>query len=194
MKSSKGQLSAILILILALFIQMEGMIPKGLMPNIFAGSEDPIILVDEVDGVELKAEIDSKSFSVEKELLIKAFVTNKSSKPIQYFPRTNSYGQKEVMGITLCAMDGKSSFADKYNHVEKHSTDIILQENTLEPGKVLSNDFSLLPYYKENGSVKHVSTGEYIFSLWYSREAGEITKAEFPVKVIKRFGRMYIKL
>jgi hypothetical protein len=66
-------------------------------------------------------------------------------------------------------------------------------EGKLEPGRALAYDFHMLPFYKENGSVKNVMPGSYILSLWYNKNAEEIVKAEFPVTITKRLGKMHIK-
>jgi hypothetical protein len=194
MKSSKGQLTAILILIIALFMQIEGLIPDGLISNIFASSEDPIILSDEIEGVEIKAEIDGKGFNNEKEVIIKATVTNNSRLSFNYYSETKSYGYKEIIGAALKSIDGKSSFTDKLIKEEGFPSIDMVLEGELEPGRTLTHEFRMLPFYKENGSVKHVSEGQYILCIWYNKGIGEITKAEFPIKVVKRFGRMYIKM
>jgi hypothetical protein len=189
MKDSKGQFAVILILMLALFMQMEGM-----LPNIFASREEPIILVDEVDGLKFEAQIDSKSFDNQNEVIIKAAVTNKSDQPTSYYVDTTSKGVRGILGAALVSMDEKSCFTDKFLiDTVKASSNAMALEGMLESGRALVCDFYMLPFYKENGSVKHVTPGNYILSLWYNKSVGEIIKAEFPVTITKKLGKMYIK-
>ncbi|OGO77760.1 MAG: hypothetical protein A2Y23_03955 [Clostridiales bacterium GWB2_37_7] len=189
MKSGKGQLSAIFILIIALFMQME-----GLIPNIFAGNEAPIILTNEIEGVELKAEIESKSFNNENAIIVKVIVINRNPQPISYYAGTTSYGVRGVIGAALSSTDGESSFTDKVDLTGKFVSNAMVLEGKLESGRALTYDFEMLPFYMENGSVKYISSGQYILRLWYNKAAGETIKTEFPMKIVKRFGRMYIKL
>ncbi|MDF2530622.1 MAG: hypothetical protein K0Q65_203 [Clostridia bacterium] len=189
MKDSKGQFAVILILMLALFMQMEGM-----LPNIFASREEPIILVDEVDGLEFEAQIDGKSFDNQNEVIIKAAVTNKSDQPTSYYVDTTSKGVRGILGAALVSMDEKSCFTDKFLiDTVKASSNAMALEGMLESGRALVCDFYMLPFYKENGSMKHVTPGNYILSLWYNKGVGEVIKAEFPVTITKRLGKMYIK-
>jgi hypothetical protein len=190
MKGSKGQFAVILILMLALVMQME-----GILPDIFAGSEDPIQLTDEIDGMEFKAQIDSKSFNKDNEVVIKATVINKSNLLKSYYADKASYGVRGVLGVDLVSTDEKSSFTNKFLlDAAKASSNSMVLDGTLEPGRELVCDFYMLPFYKENGSSKYVMPGNYILSLWYNKDAEEIVKAEFPITVEKRLGKMYIRL
>lgn len=189
MKGSKIQFAVILILMLALVMQMEGM-----LPDIFAGSEKPILFIDEIDGMEFKAQIDSKGFNYENELVIKTIITNKSNLPKNYYASTTSYGVRGVLGATLVSMDKKSSFTDKFqSDATKSSANVMALEGLLEPWRGLVCDFYMLPFYKENGSAKRVTPGKYILSLWYNKDIDEVIKAEFPVTIKKRLSKMYIK-
>lgn len=189
MKGSKRQFAVILILILALFMQMEGM-----LPNIFAINDEPMVLINQVDGMEFEVQIDSKSIDNENEVVIKATVTNKSNLPRSYYANTTSLGTRGVLGAALVSTDEKSSFTDKFLlDAEKESSNDIPLEGMLESGQGLDCDFYMLPFYKENGSVKYVTPGSYTLSLWYNKGVDEVIKAVFPVTITKRFGKMYIK-
>ena len=189
MKDSKRQFAVILILMLALFMQME-----GLLPNIFASREEPIVLVDEVDGLEFEAQIDSKSFDNGNEVIIKAAVTNKSNQPTSYYVDTTFNGVRGILGAALVSLDEKSCFTDKFLFdASMVSSNAMALEGILESGRALVCDFYMLPFYKENGSVKYVAPGNYTLSLWYNKGAGEVIKAEFPLTITKRLGKMYIK-
>jgi hypothetical protein len=170
-------------------MQMEGM-----LPNIFAGNEEPILLIDEVEGMEFRAQIDCKGFSMENELVIKANVRNKNSLPKSYYAGTTSYGIRGVMGAALVSMDELSKFTDKFVlDTENNSSNAMVLEGVLEVGRELACDFNMLPFYKENRNTKQVTPGDYVLSLWYNESVDKVIKAEFPVKVINRFGKMYIK-
>ena len=190
MKGSKIQFAVILILMVALVIQMEGK-----LPDIFAKSEEPILLINEIGGMEFKVQIDSKDFNYENELVIKTMITNKSNLPKNYYSSATSYGVRGVLGATLVSVDKKSSFTDKFqSDAAKSSTNTMALEGLLESGSGLVCDFYMLPFYKENGSAKRVTPGKYILSLWYNNDMEEVTKAEFPVTINKRLNKMYIKL
>lgn len=190
MKGSRGQFIVILILMLALVLQME-----GIMPDIFAGSEEPIQLTDEIDGMEFRAEIDRKGFNKENEVVIKASVTNKSNLLKSYYANTTSYGIRGVLGAALVSTDQKSGFTNKFLlDTAMVPSDSMVLDGVLEPGRELCCNFYMLPFYEENGSSKYVMPGSYILSLWYNKGAEEVIKAEFPVTVSKRLGKMYIKL
>jgi hypothetical protein len=191
MRNSKGQISAILILIIALFLQMEGM--TWMIPNIFAGSDETIVLIAEVEGLEFKAEIDGKSFNEDKELIVNAMVTNKSNRPIHYDEVASSYDKSVVLGASLVSIDGESYFEDKSKQVEKSSSNTSDLRGQLDPGRTLSNRFVKLPFFKENGSIRHVTPGTYVLRIWFCKSEGELIQSEFPMAVTKRFGRMYIK-
>lgn len=189
MKGNKREIAVMLILILALFMHMEG----GL-PNLFARSEEPIVLQEKVEGMEFKALIDSKGFTQEAEIVIKTIISNKSSQPIRYFAGTTSYGIRGVMGAALFSEDNKVKFTDKFMlDFEGASSNAVVLDGMLESGRELTCDFYMLPFYKDNGNVKYVTPGRYILSLWYNKGAGEVVKAEFPLTVSKRLGKMYIK-
>lgn len=190
MKGSKGQFVVILILMLALVMQME-----DILPDIFKENEEPIELTDEIDGMEFKAQIDDKSFSKESEVVIKATVINKSNMLKSYYAETTSYGMRGVLGAALVSTDEKSSFTNKFIlDTAKSSSNEIVLDGMLEPGRELACNFYMLPFYEENGSSKSVTPGSYILSLWYNKDAEEVIKAEFPISVTKRMGKMYIKL
>lgn len=189
MKGSKIQFAIILILMLVLAMQME-----GLLPDIFAGSEKPILLIDEIDGMEFKAQIDSQGFNYENELVIKTAITNKSNLPKNYCASTDSGGVRGILGATLVSMDKKSSFTDKFlADATKSSASPMVLEGLLESGRGLVCDFHMLPFYKENGSAKRVTPGKYVLSLWYKKDTEVVIKAEFPVTIEKRLSKMYIK-
>jgi hypothetical protein len=189
MKGSKIQIAIILILMLALVMQMEGK-----LPDIFAGSEKPILFIDEVDGMEFKAQIDSNVFNYENELVIKTVVTNKSNLPKNYYSKTASYGTRGILGATLVSADKKSCFTDKFNSVITKSTDNAVElEGLLESGRELVCNFYMLPFYNENGHAKLVPPGKYILCLWYNKDTDAVVKAEFPVTINKRLNKMYIK-
>ena len=190
MKGSKGQFAVIIILMLALVMQME-----GILPDIFAGSEVPIQLIDEIDGMEFKAQIDSKSFNNDSEVVIKATVINKSNLPKSYYADTTSYGIRGVLGAALVSTDEKSSFTNKFllDDVKASSNSMVL-DGMLEPGRELVCNFYMLPFYKENGLSKYVTPGSYTLSLWYNKGAEEVIKAEFPLTITKRLGKMYIRM
>jgi hypothetical protein len=190
MKGSKGQFAVILILMLALVMQME-----GILPNIFAGSEKAVLLVDEIDGMEFKAQIDSRGFNYENELVIKTVITNKSNLPKNYYASTTSNGVRGILGAALVSMDNKSCFTDKFlSDATKPSADTMATEGLLESGRELVCDFYMLPFYNENGRARRVTPGKYILSLWYNRDTEEVIKAEFPITIEKRLSKMYIKL
>jgi hypothetical protein len=190
MKGSKGQFAVIIILMLALVMQMEGK-----LPDLFARNEEPIQLIDEIDGMEFRVQIDKKGFDKEKEVVIMATVINKSNLLKSYYADTTSYGIRGVLGAALVSSDEKSCFTNKFltDTVKTPSSTMVL-DGMLEPGRELSCDFYMLPFYKENGRAKYVTPGKYILSLWYNKGAGEVIKAEFPVTVTNRLGKMYIKL
>jgi hypothetical protein len=189
MKGSKGQFAVIIILMLALVMQME-----GLLPDIFAGNEEPIQLTDEIDGMEFIAQIDPKGFEKENEVVIKASVINKSNMLKSYYADTASYGIRGVLGAALVSEDEKSCFTNKFltDTIKQPSSTMVL-DGMLEPGRELACNFYMMPFYKENGKAKYVTPGSYILSLWYNKGAEEVIKADFPVTVVRKLGKMYIK-
>lgn len=190
MKGSKGQFAVILILMLALVMQME-----GILPDIFAGSEKVVLLVDEIDGMEFKAQIDSRGFDYENELVIKTIITNKSNLPQNYYASATAYGVRGILGATLVSMDNKSCFTDKFlSDATKSSANTVASEGFLESGRELVCDFYMLPFYNENGRARRVVPGKYILSLWYNKDTEEVIKAEFPITIEKKLSKMYIKL
>lgn len=189
MKSGKKQFAVILLLMLALFMQMEGM-----LPDISARSAELVVLKDNIDGMEFRVEIDGSSFAAGDEVLIKAVITNKSKEPISYYSGTAAYGTPSVVAATLVSVDGSSRFSDKLafdNEGAVSDTEVL--QGVLMPGNSIFADFVMLPYYKENRSIKLAAPGEYILTLCYTKETNQVIKAEFPVTVVKKFGKMNIK-
>lgn len=189
MKSTKGQIAAIMVLMMALFLQME-----GLLPNIFAGSEGPIVLIDEIDGVEFRAELDKDAINDDNEVQLKTTITNKGKTPLPYYAGTSTHGMRGVIGAVLSSKNGSSCFTDKLELSKPgQNTDAVVLEGALAPGQDVLCDFDFLPYYKDKGSIKLVEPGDYVLKLWYTKKPDETIKVEFPVSVVKRFGKMYIK-
>lgn len=188
LKGSKIQYAVILILLLTLIFQME-----GLLPDIFAENKKTILFVDEIDGMEFKAQIDNKGFDYENELVIKTIITNKSNLPKSYYSSTASYGVRGVLGAALVCMDKKSSFTDKFLTDPEPSNNSAALEGLLESGRGLVCDFYMLPFYNENGDAKRITPGKYILSLWYNKDTEKVIKAEFPVTIKKRLSKMYIE-
>ena len=189
MKSGKIQFTVLLILMLILVLQME-----GILPDIFKESEEVILLVDEVDGIEFKAQIDSTGFNHENKLIIKTVITNKSKLPKNYYASTDSNGVRGVLGATLVSIDKKSCFTDKFQpDIEKSSTEPMALKGFLGSGRGLVCDFYMMPFYHENGKAKRVTPGKYILSLWYNKDTEAVIKAEFPVTIKESLNKMYIK-
>lgn len=189
MKSTKGQIAAIMVLMLGLFLRME-----GLLPNIFASSDGPVVLIDEIDGVEFKAVLDKNVINDGNEVLLKTTITNKGKSALPYYAGTSDFGMRGVIGATLCSQNSSSSFTDKLDMAKAgQSSAAVVLQGTLAPGQDVLCNFNFLPYYKDQGSMKLVEPGAYILKLWYTKQPDEIIRAEFPVSIVKRFGKMYIK-
>ncbi|MGB7605850.1 MAG: hypothetical protein WBL93_10280 [Lutisporaceae bacterium] len=189
MKNSRGQLALILILMFALFLQIEGVIP-----DIFAGSDEPIVITNEKEGLEFSAVFDSGGFKEKDELIVKATISNKSNKAIRYYAGTSSYGIRGALGVALYSLDGKSRFTDKFDiETVGTRTDASVLNGELLPGKTISCEFSMLPYFVDKGTKHNVSSGEYMLKLWYSKDTEGSIETEFPVTLTKLFGKMYLK-
>jgi len=189
MKNSRAQLALILILMLALFLKIE-----GIMPDIFAGGDEPIAIVKEKEGLEFSAVFDSNSFTENDELIIKATITNKSKNAIRYYAGTSSYGIRGALGATLHSIDGRSRFTDKFIiETRGISTNASILHGELLPGKTISCEFSMLPYFVDEGTKYKVSSGEYMLKLWYNTDTQRSIETEFPLRLTKRFSSMHLK-
>lgn len=189
MKNSRGQLALILILMLALFLQIE-----GVTPEIFAGSDEPVVIVSEKEGLEFNAAFDSGGFTEKDEIKIKTTITNKSKNTIRYYAGTSSFGTRGALGAALYSKDGTSNFTDKFSlETAGISTDVSILNGELMPGEAISCEFSMLPYFVDKGVKYNVSSGKYLLKLWYNIEIGRTIETEVPVTLTKRFGRMYLK-
>jgi|GEM_PF-4631132 len=189
MNDSKRQYALILILILALFLHME-----GFTPNLFAASDVPASFQDETGGIEFKALVEGDGFTRTDALLIKASFTNIGKEPIGYYAGSTTEGHNRVAGAALYSVDKSSRFSDKLT-MEKQgeAANCEVFSGDLMPGEAITIDFSMVPFYKQNGVVKLAKPGEYVLSFWFSAEGGQVIKTDFPVTIVKRFGRMYIK-
>lgn len=189
MKNGRGQLALILVLMLALFLQIEGVIP-----DIFAGSDELIVITSEKEGLEFSAVFDSGGFKEKDELIVKATILNKSNKAIHYYAGTASYGIRGALGAELYSIDGKSRFTDKFGiEAARINTDASVLNGELLPGKTINCEFSMLPYFVDNGTKHSVVSGEYMLKLWYSKDTESSIEAEFPVRLTKLFGKLYLK-
>jgi hypothetical protein len=189
MKSTKGQIAAVMVLMLGLFLQMEGR-----LPDIFASSDGPVVLIDEIDGVEFKAVLDKTVINDGHEVLLKTTVTNKGKTALPYYADTRDFGMRGVIGAAFSSQDSSSSFTDKLELTRSGQRSAVkVLQGTLAPGQDVLCDFNFLPYYKDQGSLKLVEPGAYILKLWYTKQSDEVIRAEFPVSIVKRFGKLYIK-
>lgn len=189
MKNGTGQLTLILLLMLALFLQIE-----GVMPNIFAGDEEPLLMTNERQGLEFSAAIDDKSFSEKGKLIIKTTITNISTAPIRYYSATASYGIRGALGAALYSFDGKSKFTDEFTvQTAGISSSAAALDGELSPGKAISCEFTLLLYFMDNGTKHIAASGDYILKLWYNKGTDGAIETEMPVTLVKRFGRIYLK-
>lgn len=190
MKSTTGQMALILLLMLAIFLQTE-----GVMPDIFAGDKEPIELSSVHEGLEFHAAFDSKGFTEKEELKLNVAITNRSNKPIGYYSGTTLYGIRGILGATLSSVDGIYKFTDKYIlDTAGISSDTGVLQGELPPGKTINYDFTMLPYFIEDGEKNYADEGEYTLKLRYNKDIQEVIEAEFPITVIKRFGRISIKV
>lgn len=189
MNNNRQQFALILILILALFLHME-----GFTPDIFASSIGPVALREEIGGIEFKLMIEGKGFTSTEELIIKTSFANIGKEPISYYAGSTSEGHGRVVGAALKSLDESSYFTDKLTaQMAGQAANAQVSTGQLMPGEAINVDFAMLPFYKKNGEVKLAKSGQYILSLWYSKDANNVVKAEFPITVSKRFGKMYIK-
>lgn len=189
MKNGSGQLTLILLLMLALFLQIEGVVP-----DIFAGSDEPLVITSQKDGLEFNAVIDDKSFSKKDKLIVETTIKNISAAPIPYYAVTDAYGIRGALGAALYSSDGRSEFTDEYAaKTAGMSSNASVLNGELKPGRTINCDFTLLPYSMDKGRKHIAAPGEYILKLWYSKGDEGSIETEIPVTLVKRFGRMYIK-
>lgn len=189
MKNGTGQLTLILLLMLALFLQIEGVVP-----DTFAGIEEPLVMTSDKEGLEFSATINDKSFSEKDKLTIAATITNISGVPKRYYAGTAAYGIRGVLGVALYSFDGKSKFTDALaGELENRNSNASTMEGELLPGKSISCDFTLFPYFTDGETQSIAASGDYILKLWYNSGNDDTIETEFPVTIVKRFGRMYLK-
>jgi hypothetical protein len=188
MKNGTGQLTLILILMVALFLQIE-----GVMPNIFAGNDDPLVITGEKDGLEFNAVIENKVFSEKDKMKVKATIKNISTSPVHYYASSASYGIRGVLGLALNSSDGKSKFTDMFEMETAGIGSDAALDGELLPGKAINSEFTLLPYFIDKGEKKMAASGDYILKLCYNKGDEGTVETEFPLTIVKRFGKIYVK-
>lgn len=189
MKNGTGQLVLTLLLMLALFLQIEGVVP-----DIFASSEEPLVMVNEKEGLGFKITIDDKGFSVKDKVVIKTTITNIGAVPIGYYADTAAYGIRGALGAVLYSSDGNSKFTDELAaQTTDKSSRFTALDGELPSGGTISSEFNMLPYFIDNEDQHIAAPGKYILKLWYNRGNGETIETEFQVTLVKRFGKMHLK-
>lgn len=174
MKNSRTQIVAVCLLMLAIFIGTE-----GVLPQIFARTAKKLVMVKEHEGIKFRVVLDKNSFTQKNEVLLKSQYTNLENEKTE-----------AVLGAAVISVNGVSRFTNKDALQETSQTNALAKE--LLPGKMIEQDFRLWPYYMENGVAKKVTQGKYILKLWCTKPSGELVEAVFPITITKRFGTMYI--
>lgn len=187
MKSNRGQWAAILFLMFAMFLHTE-----GLLPNIFADEEEPIVLVKKDREIEFIVSFDKNSFIEGRAVQFRASYSNKGKEPILCLTEDGDSSLR--FGADIAPVDDSLQFTDKLTlEMEGKYADSLTSKGMLLPGKTLNCYFHVLPYYKQDGSIKNIQPGKYILKLWYDSSAGEKSEGVFPITIVKRFGKTYIK-